>query len=590
MYASFFGLQQAPFSIAPDPRYLYLSDRHREALAHLLYGIKGGGGFVLLTGEIGAGKTTVCRCVLEQIPAHCRVAYIFNPKLTVRDLLRAICDEFGIALKAQGGELAALKDFIDPLNAYLLRSHAAGEHNILIVDEAQNLSMHVLEQLRLLTNLETSERKLLQIILIGQPELRQMLAQPLLEPLAQRVIARFHLGALDTNETQQYVQHRLAVAGLTGPVPFSSNALQVVHQLSRGVPRRINLLCDRALLGAYSMGRKQVNQQIVERAAVEVFAEEPPESSRPPRKLRLGEAVKGKGRPRLSARSTSVATWVAGVLLGVAATATAMAWWNQRTPGVATPLADPAPAVPTTSTGPTAPTPSKVGTAQRSTPPIAAAPVAAPSAPALAANQAPMPPGPPPLSALLTSEEEGVRALGVLWGSALGGTDLCSVAQTQRLQCYRTSRMTVGGLRRLDRPAVLKLQLPGGGSGHALLTSVTSDTVVLQVGQRRWQLPSSALEAFWQGDYATLWRLPPGQTTRLTDAAEGPSAPWLDTQLTALQGKGRLAPEAKTLRAKVEAFQRSNGVEVSGEADTTTMLLFNRAVGVDEPRLVPSGT
>ncbi|MES2946577.1 MAG: AAA family ATPase, partial [Pseudomonadota bacterium] len=268
MYAKFFGLNQDPFSIAPDPRYLFMSERHREALAHLLYGLGGGGGFVLLSGEIGTGKTTVCRCFLEQIPGNCNVAYIFNPKLSVIELLRSICDEFHIPLPATA---ASAKDFTDPLNAFLLAGHAAGKNNVLIIDEAQNLSADVLEQLRLLTNLETSERKLLQIVLIGQPELRRMLARPELEQLAQRVIARFHLDALSVQETSHYIAHRLAVAGMTGASPFDAKALARIHKLSRGVPRRINLLCGRALLGAYASGKAVVNSQTVDKAALEVF-------------------------------------------------------------------------------------------------------------------------------------------------------------------------------------------------------------------------------------------------------------------------------------------------------------------------------
>jgi general secretion pathway protein A len=165
MYAEFFGLKQDPFSIAPDPRYLFMSERHRDALAHLLYGVGGGGGFVLVTGEIGTGKTTVCRCFLEQIPANCNVAYIFNPKLTVAELLQSICDELHIKVQHAGAGPATVKECIDPLNAYLLAAHAAGRNTVLIIDEAQNLSADVLEQLRLLTNLETNERKLLQIVL-----------------------------------------------------------------------------------------------------------------------------------------------------------------------------------------------------------------------------------------------------------------------------------------------------------------------------------------------------------------------------------------------------------------------------------------
>jgi len=276
MYAQFFGLNQEPFSIAPDPRYLFMSRRHREALAHLLYGLNGGGGFVLLSGEIGAGKTTVCRCFLEQIPANCNVAYIFNPKLTVLELLKSICDEFGIAVAPQASGPATVKDYTDPLNEFLLKTHASGQNNVLIIDEAQMLSADVLEQLRLLTNLETTERKLLQIILIGQPELRTMLARPELEQLAQRVIARFHLKALSAAETQQYIQHRLAVSGMTRNMPFDRDAVERIHQLARGIPRRINLLCDRAMLGAYARGTHRIGREIIAKAAAEVFGRTEP--------------------------------------------------------------------------------------------------------------------------------------------------------------------------------------------------------------------------------------------------------------------------------------------------------------------------
>ena len=282
MYAGYFGLQQTPFSIAPDPRYLLMSERHREALAHLLYGVQGGGGFVLLTGEIGAGKTTVCRAFLEQVPANCRVAYIFNPQLTVNDLLKTVCHEFHIEVRPDGGGPATIKDHLDPLNAYLLASHARGERNVLIIDEAQNLTPHVLEQLRLLTNLETNERKLLQIILIGQPELRAMLARPDMQQLAQRVIARFHLGALSEAETRQYVRHRMEVAGLKGPLPLTPAAIDRVHEISRGVPRRINLLCDRALLGAYATDSRQIGPAMVDKAASEVFDMPATRSAPPP--------------------------------------------------------------------------------------------------------------------------------------------------------------------------------------------------------------------------------------------------------------------------------------------------------------------
>src|SRR5262252_8012629 len=270
MYMRFFGLKQEPFSLAPDPRYLYMSKRHREALAHLLYGVGGGGAFVLLSGEIGAGKTTVCRCFLEQIPKRCNVAYIFNPKLTVLELGKSINDEFHIpAPKVRG--TATVKTYVDALNDFLLRTHAVGQNNVLIIDEAQQLSAEVLEQLRLLTNLETNERKLLQIVLIGQPELRTMLAKPGLQQLAQRVIARYHLDALSEAETLRYVRHRLNVAGLSRAVPFDRPALKRIFVYSHGVPRRINLICDRALLGAYANGKTIVDRQTVEMAAREVL-------------------------------------------------------------------------------------------------------------------------------------------------------------------------------------------------------------------------------------------------------------------------------------------------------------------------------
>ena len=326
MYARFFGLNQEPFSIAPDPRYLFMSKRHREALAHLLYGLGGGGGFVLLSGEIGAGKTTVCRCFLEQIPPTCNVAYIFNPKLTVEELLQAVCDEFGIARDAARADSATVATRVDALNAFLLAAHAAGRNNVLIIDEAQMLSADVLEQLRLLTNLETNERKLLQIILIGQPELRALLARPELEQLAQRVIARFHLSALSEPETAQYIRHRLAVAGLTHSLPFDRAALRQIHRLTRGVPRRINLLCDRALLGAYANGQARVDAEVVEKAAREVFGGSDEARSRQP--MRRGPAAFALGLALLAGAALYgfAAQWLGGRAdSGVAASHNAVA-------------------------------------------------------------------------------------------------------------------------------------------------------------------------------------------------------------------------------------------------------------------------
>lgn len=313
MYAQHFGLKQEPFSIAPDPRYLFMSERHREALAHLLYGLRGGGGFVLLTGAIGAGKTTVCRCFLEQVPRRTNVAYVFNPQQTADELLESICVEFRIPREPDPGRTATARDHVGALNEFLLRTHAVGQNNVLIIDEAQSLAPEVLEQLRLLTNLETSERKLLQIILIGQPELNELLARPALEQLAQRVIARYHLDALSPRETAQYIRHRLGVAGLHGSSPFDPPAIRRIHALSRGVPRRINLLCDRALLGAYARGRQVVDAAIVERAAAEVQGRSGRRRSARRQPLRWWQ------RPRLRTGATLGVGMLLGALLLAAA-------------------------------------------------------------------------------------------------------------------------------------------------------------------------------------------------------------------------------------------------------------------------------
>jgi general secretion pathway protein A len=303
MYARFFGLSKEPFSIAPDPRFLFMSEQHREALAHLMYGLGGGGGFVLLTGEIGAGKTTVCRCFLEQVPAHCVVAYVFNPKLTVIELLQTVFAEFGLPPASPAD---SVKAHVDALNTFLLESHAKGQQAVLVIDEAQSLSAEVLEQLRLLTNLETAERKLLQIILVGQPELRDLLAQPALEQLAQRVIARFHLGALTQAQTLQYIRHRVAVAGSVATLPFDDAALARIHQLSGGVPRRINLLADRALLGAYAQSQTRADKNTVAQAAREVFAAAPAS-----RRWVPAAAVAATGATGLAVANDPAALWAA---------------------------------------------------------------------------------------------------------------------------------------------------------------------------------------------------------------------------------------------------------------------------------------
>lgn len=551
MYAKFFGLRQEPFSIAPDPRYLFMSERHREALAHLLYGLRGGGGFVLLTGEIGAGKTTVCRCFLEQIPKRCNVAYIFNPKLTVIELLRTVCEEFRIPLDADRLRSESVKEYLDPINEFLLKTHAVGQNNVLIIDEAQNLSSEVLEQLRLLTNLETSERKLLQIILIGQPELRDMLARPELEQLAQRVIARYHLKALTESETVQYIRHRLGVAGLSGTVPFDRTARKRIHELSRGVPRRINLLCDRSLLGAYAEGRSRVNREMVEHAAAEVFGE----GERP-----IAAAVSGFNRKPVYA---AVAGLLAGVLLfGVSS-------WVKDNGSGKTAAAMAASAVP-----------SKAA--------VAATGASHPAAPAASAVK---PVATLALDAGLRSESQAIRELAAAWKVPLAEGDPCGSAARQQLQCFKSDDGGLAMLRALDRPGVLTVYDDAGKPVYLQLISLGADSATLRgAGGATQTVLLSALAKSWRGEFATLWRTPPAYISRVPVGQNGPVVDWVAQQVARAQGEA-LPSTSGTLDAalqeRIANFQLARGLKPDGRVGPITLMHLNRVAGVDEPRLLP---
>ena len=544
MYAAYFGLAQEPFSIAPDPRYLFMSERHREALAHLLYGLGAGGGFVLLSGEIGTGKTTVCRLFLEQVPANCNVAYIFNPKLTVPELLQSICEEFHIEVPPHGGA-PTIKDYIDRLNAFLLQAHAAGRNNVLIIDEAQNLSAEVLEQLRLLTNLETSERKLLQIILIGQPELRAMLARPELEQLAQRVIARYHLDAMTPQETVQYIHHRLDVAGLARPLPFERRALQRVHQLARGVPRRVNLLCDRALLGAFANGRPAVDRRTIEQAALEVFG------------------APAAAAPRWH-RSAAVAGL--GLAVGAALYAGALRWLDEPAP-VRTAKAPAAAAAPTASVAAAA-------ASAKPQPAAAAAPGALPAASAAA----------PPL--LLADQDQAWRELAQAWKADLGDQrEPCKALPKEQLHCF-SKNLGIAVIRELGRPGILTLDADTGAPRYAVLTGLTRDRATLRAGGVEQTVTLAALAARWQGGFATLWKAPPGYDAR--GAARAETVDWMAAGLAAANGTAPPAgPRAldAALTSQLRAFQLAQGLPVDGLPGPLTYMQLNRAAGVDEPRL-----
>jgi general secretion pathway protein A len=532
MYTTYFNLKQAPFSIAPDPRYLFMSERHREALAHLLYGINSGGGFVLLTGEIGAGKTTVCRCFIDQVPANCKLAYIFNPKLTVEELLLSICDEFGLTLAPAGPGPVGVKGYVDAINRYLLESHAQGTNNVLVIDEAQNLSADVLEQLRLLTNLETSERKLLQIILIGQPELRTMLARPELEQLAQRVIARYHLGPLTELETGEYVAHRLAVAGAMATMPIPRALTPLIYRLTQGVPRRINLLCDRALLGAYAESSPVVTRAILRQSAQEVFvavADAPRPTKRWP--LALG-----------------------GVLAGVALTA--VAWQTLPKYPVAVPAVVQAPVKPVVKPVVAAP-----------------APVAAPPVPMIAGE----------------NEPDALRELAGLWDVALPAGAPCEAALAVNLRCHQGK----GGLyelRMLDRPAVVMLH-DGATTRYALLTGLDDTKATLLSGGITQKVALGTLVQQLGGEFTTLYKMPRGFRSQIVAGAQGADVDWIAQRLAQINDDDPPPverPMGKQTRAQLKAFQMSQNLKSDGVAGPRTYMRLNQLSGVTEPRLLAS--
>jgi len=270
MYLSYFGLADNPFSIAPNPDYLYMSPRHKEALAHLTFGLRESGGFVMLTGEVGTGKTTVSRKLMQQLPDNTQLAMILNPTLSAIELLETICDELGIE---QHNATSSLKRFTDLILAKLASNHQQGINTILMIDEAQHLLPEVLEQLRLLTNLETNREKLLKVVLIGQPELQQLLKRNELRQLAQRITARYHLLPLTSHEVGAYVGHRLGVAGGDQSL-FANQALQAIHQITGGIPRVINLLCDRALTLSFTRQDPVVKRHILLVAAQQILGDD----------------------------------------------------------------------------------------------------------------------------------------------------------------------------------------------------------------------------------------------------------------------------------------------------------------------------
>ncbi|MFA6440950.1 MAG: AAA family ATPase [Sterolibacterium sp.] len=538
MYLSYFNLAEAPFSIAPNPRYLYLSQRHQEALAHLLYGVNGDGGFVLLTGEVGAGKTTVCRCLLEQIPESCDVAYVFNPKLSVAELLSTICVEFGIAYPSGN---TSIKVFVDCINAYLLDAHAKGRHTVLIIDEAQNLSAEVLEMMRLLTNLETNQRKLLQIILLGQPELAEMLDRPELRQLAQRIVARYHLGPLSRTEVAAYVQHRLEVSGVQRQL-FPTALMSHLYRLSGGVPRIINVLCDRALLGTYTQGKDRVDRATLTQAAKEV----------------LHRAPAGK-RPLLQ-------PLLLGLLLLAGA---ALAWIMLKTTnngdGHAT-LAQ---------SGENLPSPTPPAAAKKAAE-AAAVPLGTLAWPAHEPRE--------------RSKEMAYASLFRAWGASYDGNDACHQAKGLGLSC-RSGRGGLDTLRQLNRPVIMQMSDERGGEFYATMTSLDDKTATYIVASETRVAAHNDLAAHWSGRYTALLRLPPDSHEQIRPGKNGPAVLWLSRQLALAQGREPLAEGQEpvfdeALVRQVKQFQLEHGLVPDGAAGPQTLMRLSNAADQSGPKLL----
>jgi len=577
MYLDYFDLSERPFSITPDPRFLYMSARHREALAHLLYGLGEGGGFVQLTGEVGTGKTTMCRCLLEQVPEHVEIAVVLNPKVTASELIATVLDELGVSYPP---ESASIKTLIDILNRNLLDAHARGRRTVLIIDEAQNLSADVLEQIRLLTNLETATQKLLQIILIGQPELRDLLAREDMRQLAQRVTARYHLEPISREETDAYIRHRLQICG-TSKLLFNKGAVDHIQQLTAGIPRLINVLCDRAMLGAYVEGKPQVDRKVVRKAAREVLADTRPGSE-------------------------STSNYLLWLLTGCAVLALAVLGylyqpWQTRpapapVPAVAAPAGRPGPV--TTAPAGLAAVPEQEGLAGDATGALVPAQVAS-----AAATPAPQPdtrPQPVALEPLLAEADSSwYRAawakLLALWAVALpddANPDFCDYALQYGLLCA-PGQGNWNTLRQYNRPAILKLAAPDGSRVPVLLRQLDGSRAEIVMGDTAVTSSVERVDAAWYGEYVLLLQAPPGGRLYLKMGDRSPDVQWLREQLEQIQGVKLLAPDPLSfdfpLQKQVLEFQRSHGLQADGVVGKNTLIQLNTSAGREGVPVLYSG-
>ncbi|MGJ7901427.1 AAA family ATPase [Lysobacter sp. 1R34A] len=547
MYLEHYGLKEPPFSITPDPRFVFLSERHRDALAHLLFGIGqgGGGGFVQLTGEVGTGKTTLCRLLLEQLPEKTRVALVLNPRLSPVELLETICEELHLDLAGKHGSVKAL---VDALNRYLLDAYAQGLRVVLIVDEAQNLSLEALEQVRLLTNLETDTQKLLQIILLGQPELRDMLARSDMRQLAQRITARFHLTPLSADETAAFLRHRYRIAG-GQHLPFTPGAIKRIHAHSGGVPRLINVIAERALLGGYAHDNIQVDERTVNRAAAEALA----------------PSRRGLSRERAAMFSAAA---IVALALG------ALWWRSQPSQAVANAFVATTPAQPTDQAGATdadgTSSAAKAGAGAK--PSKANDPTATPHLDDTAFAQR--------VAAAEPASLPAWRQLLSVWKlpadeAAVAAASRCVSPVAPGVYCLR-GKANLGKLVRLGRPVLLHLRL-GVRDPWVLLSGVNAGTVRLSLDGAPFETDRAALERLWTGEYAAVWRGPEGLGSSLAPHAGGVHGEWLRMRLGVTAAGATIED--------VRSFQSARGLLGDGVVGPETMLALSS--GDTGPRLQP---
>lgn len=568
MYYAYYNLTENPFAITPDPRYLYMSKQHEEALAHLAYGAEQGGGFIQLTGEVGTGKTTLTRALLEQLPQDLELALLFNPQQTALEFVRSICDELHIEYPAENRN--SLKDLVDVLNVRLLENHRQGIRTAVMIDEAQNLEVDVLEQIRLLTNLETAKQKLLMVILVGQPELRVLLARKELRQLSQRITARYHLMPLTLTDSREYIRHRMEVAGCDVAV-FSPQAIQLIHKAANGVPRLINVFCDRALLGAFTQEKHRVDGSTARKAIKEIQGDLPTEN------------------PRLSFTpwaSAALAATLVAVTIGLIYTQFMDKPGLLAQAEIDIPESKPA-RIETVSS---IPEQAKIETLSPVSEPGNTAPAQQPSD-AMKAIDTPVPEN--NLAQFLNTADlasdtnSAFRKVFALWSEdylRIQGDSACERAAVVGLNCL-FSKGTWNNLREFNRPAIIELLDQEQNRHHMVVFRLTDTHVSFMVGEDEHTFATHEVEPFWYGEYLLLWRQPPVNEAILKPGTVGTSAQWLSETLDQIEGKTSMQEPQLVfdgeLERRVKNFQRRNRLTADGVVGQQTLIRLTSAV--DDP-------